>query len=140
GLKMQYHSCSASRGYQMDISVGVVGLSGTSQREIAELTDELREAVGRVRAVEEVKAVETTAPSGAKGIGQMLGAFLVSLPGAALPVILDIIKAIVSRPAQPPVQIELTAGSSKVSFDPRQIKPGELTALIAALQPKTPGA
>jgi hypothetical protein len=126
-------------GVSMDISVGVVGLSGTSQREVAELTEELREAVGRIHAVEEVRPVETAAPGGAKGIGQMLGAFLVSLPGAALPAILDLIKAIVSRPSQPPVQIELTAGSSKVSFDPRQIKPAELTALIAALQPKGSG-
>jgi len=45
-------------------------------------------------------------------------------------------KASVSRPSQPPVQIELTAGSSKVSFDPRQIEPNELIVLIAALQPK----
>jgi hypothetical protein len=124
----------------MDISVGVVGLSGTSQREVAELTEELREAVGRIRSVQDVKPVETAAPGGAKGIGQMLGAFLVSLPSTALPGILDVIKAIVSRPAQPPVQIELTAGSSKVSFDPRQIKPNELVALIAALQPKGTGA
>jgi len=124
----------------MEISVGVIGLSGTSQREVAELTEELREAVGRIRAVEEVKPIETAAPGGAKGIGQMLGAFLVSLPGAALPAILDIIKAIVSRPSQPPVQIELSAGSSKISFDPRQIKPNELVAVIAALQSKGTGA
>jgi len=123
----------------MDVAVNVLGLGGTSQREVAELTEELREAVGRIRAVEDVKPIESAAPGGAKGIGQVLGAFLVSLPGAALPAILDIIKAIVSRPSQPPVQIELTAGSSKVSFDPRQIKPNELTALIAALQPKGSG-
>jgi len=123
----------------MDVAVNVLGLGGTSQREVAELTEELREAVGRVRAVDDVKPMESAAPTGAKGIGQVLGAFLVSLPGAALPAILDIIKAIVSRPSQPPVQIELTAGSSKVSFDPRQIKPNELTALIAALQPKGSG-
>jgi len=123
----------------MDVAVNVLGLGGTSQREVAELTEELREAVGRIRAVEDVKPIESAAPGGAKGIGQVLGAFLVSLPGAALPAILDIIKAIVSRPSQPPVQIELTAGSSKVSFDPRQIKPSELTALIAALQPKGSG-
>ena len=123
----------------MDVAVNILGSGGTSQREVAELTEELREAVGRVRAVEDVKPIESAAPGGAKGIGQVLGAFLVSLPGAALPAILDIIKAIVSRPSQPPVQIELTAGSSKVSFDPRQIKPNELTALIAALQPKGSG-
>src|SRR5262249_10305271 len=123
-------------GRDMDLSVNIVGSGGASQREIAELTEELREAVGRVRAVQDVKPVESAAPGGAKGIGQMLGAFLVSLPSAALPAILDVIKAIVSRPSQPPVQIELAAGSSKVSFDPRQIKPTELIALIAALQPK----
>lgn len=33
----------------------------------------------------------------------------------------------------------MPTGSSKVSFDPRQIKASELTALIAALQPKGSG-
>ncbi len=124
----------------MDLSVTVLPLSGTSSREVAELTDELRDAVERHRDVQQVKPVEASAPGGAKGVGQMLGAFLVSLPGSALPAILDLVKAIVSRPTQPPVQIELTAGSTKVSFDPRQIGPGDLAALIAAIQPKGAGA
>jgi hypothetical protein len=113
----------------MDISVGVVAVGDTSRREVAELTDELREAVGRLRGVADVAAVETTAPSGAKGIGQILGAFLVSLPAGVVPAVLEIIKSIVSRPSQPQVQIELTAGSAKVSFDPRQIKPADLSEL-----------
>ncbi len=58
----------------MDISVGVVAVGDTSHREVAELTDELREAVGRLRGVAAVDAIQTTAPGGAKGVGQMLGA------------------------------------------------------------------
>jgi hypothetical protein len=57
-----------------------------------------------------------------------------------VPAIFEVLKAIVSRPSQPPVQIELTAGSSKVSFDPRQIEPGDLAALVEALRPKGAGA
>ena len=123
----------------MDISVGVVAVGDTSLREVAELTDELREAVGRLRGVAGVDAVETKAPGGAKGVGQMLGAFLVSLPAGLVPAVLEVIKSVVSRPSQPPVQIELTAGSAKVSFDPRQIKPADLAALVEALRPKGAG-
>lgn len=123
----------------MDISVGVVAIGDTSHREVAELTDELRDAVGRLRGVAAVDAVETVAPGGAKGVGQILGAFLVSLPAGVVPGIFEVIKSIVARPSQPPVLIELTAGSSKVSFDPKQIKPADLAALVEALRPKTVG-
>ena len=124
----------------MDISVGVVAVGDASPREVAELAEELREAVGRLRGVDKVEPIETAAPSGAKGIGQILGAFLVNLPAALLPGVIDVIKSIVSRPSQPPVQIELTAGSAKVSFDPRQIKPADLAMLVEALRPKGAGA
>jgi hypothetical protein len=124
----------------MEISVGVVALGDTSHREVAELTDELREAVGRVRGVANVDSIATAAPGGAKGVGQVLGAFLVSLPAGMVPAIFEVLKAIVSRPSQPPVQIELTAGSAKVSFDPKQIKPADLAALVEALKPKGAGA
>jgi hypothetical protein len=124
----------------MDISVGVVAVGNASPREVAELAEELREAVGRLRGVDKVEPIETAAPSGAKGIGQILGAFLVNLPAALLPGVIEVIKSIVSRPSQPPVQIELTAGSAKVSFDPSQIKPGDLAALVEALRPKGVGA
>ena len=124
----------------MDISVGVVAVGNASPREVAELAEELREAVGRLRGVDKVEPIETAAPSGAKGIGQILGAFLVNLPAALLPGVIEVIKSIVSRPSQPPVQIELTAGSAKVSFDPSQIKPSDLAALVEALRPKGVGA
>src|SRR6266566_8920913 len=123
----------------MDISVGVVAVGDTSLREVAELTDELREAVGRLRGVAAVDAIETKAPGGAKGVGQMLGAFLVSLPAGLVPAVLEVVKSVVSRPSQPPVLIELTAGSAKVSFDPRQIKPADLATLVEALRPKGAG-
>jgi hypothetical protein len=90
-----------------------------------------------LRGVAAVEPVATAAPGGAKGVGQILGAFLVSLPAGVVPGIFEVIKSIVARPAQPPVLIELTAGSSKVSFDPKQITPADLAALVEALRPKT---
>lgn len=121
----------------MNISVGVVAVGDTSHREVAELTEELQQAVGRLRGVEGVEAIETSAPSGAKGIGQLLGAFLVNLPAGLIPGLIEVLKAIVSRPSQPPVQIELTADSGKISFDPRQIKAADLAVLIEQLRPKS---
>jgi len=123
----------------MDISVGVVAVGDTTKREVAELTEELRDALAGLRGVEGVKPVEAAAPGGAKGVGEVLGAFLLHLPAGVIPGVFEAIKAIVSRPSQPPVQIELTAGSSKVTFDPRQIKPGDLAALCEALRPKGGG-
>jgi hypothetical protein len=123
----------------MNISVGVVAVGNTSQREVAELTGELREAVERLRGVESVEPVRTAAPSGAKGIGEVLGAFLVNLPGTLIPGVLEILKAVVSRPAQPPVQIKITADTGEVTFDPKQIKAADLALLIEQLRPKGAG-
>jgi len=123
----------------MDISVGVIAAGSTSHREIAELADELREAVGRLNGVSSADLIESAAPGAAKGVGQVLGAFLVNIPGGVLPAIVEVLKSVAARPSQPPVTIEMTAGSSKVSFDPKQINPADLAALCEALRPKTAG-
>lgn len=120
----------------MDISVGVIAAGSASLREVAELTDELREAVGRLNGVSFADLIEAPTPGGAKGVGQVLGAFLVNLPAGVLPGIIEVLKSVAARPAQPPVTIELTTGSSKVSFDPRQVKPADLAVLCEALRPK----
>lgn len=121
----------------MDISVGVIAVGSTSHREVAELSDELRDAVGRLNSVSSADLIDAATPGGAKGVGQVLGAFLVNLPTGLLPAILEVLKSVATRPSQPPVVIELTTVSSKVSFDPRQIKPDDLAALCEALRPKT---
>jgi hypothetical protein len=113
-----------------------VPLGDTTEREVAELADGLREAIAQVRGVARVGSVEAVAPLGAKGVGEALGAFLVSLPAEVLPGIFELLRNIVTRPAQPPVQIELTAGSTKVLFDPRQLGPAELAALVERIRPK----
>lgn len=124
-------------GNDMDISVGVIAAGPTSDREVAELTDELREAVSRLNGVSSADSVEAATPGGAKGVGQILGAFIVNLPAGIVPGIIEVLKSVAARPAQPPVTIELTTGSAKVSFDPKQIKPSDLAVLCEALRPKT---
>jgi hypothetical protein len=121
----------------MDIYVGVIAAGSTSHREVAELADELRDAVGRLNGVSSADLIETATLGGAKGVGQVLGAFLVNLPGGVISGIVEVLKSVASRPSQPPVIIELTTGSSKVSFDPKLIKPADLAALCEALRPKT---
>jgi hypothetical protein len=121
----------------MDISVGVIAAGATSHREVAELTDELREVVSRLNGISSADLVEAATPGGAKGVGQILGALLVNLPAGVLPGIIEVLKSVAARPAQPPVIIELTTGSAKVSFDPKQIKPADLAALCEALRPET---
>lgn len=120
----------------MDISVSVIAAGSTSRREAAELADELRDAVSSLNGVSSTGMVEAAAPGGAKGVAHVLGAFLVNLPAGVLPGIIELLKSVAARPAQPPVTIELTAGSSKVTFDPKQIKPADLAVLCEALRPK----
>jgi hypothetical protein len=123
----------------MNLSVSVAAVGGTSQRELAELTDELRDNLERHPAVQDVTAAESASPTGAKGIGQMLGALLVNLPASGIPAVVDIIKAVLSRPAQPPVKIKLTAEGGEFEFDPRQVNLDQLAAFVTAVRAKPGG-
>lgn len=124
-------------GDDMDISVGVVAAGSTIHREVAELADDLREAVGRLNGVSSADLIETATLGGAKGVGQVLGAFVVNLPGGVIPGIVEVLKSVAERPSQLPVIRELTTGSSKVYFDPKQIEPADSAALCEALRSKT---
>lgn len=102
----------------MDISVGVIAAGSTSHREVAEIADDLREAVGGLKGVSSSDLIKTGAPGG----GQILGAFLVDLPGGILPGIVEVLKSVAARGSQSPVIIESTTGPSKSPSIPNRLK------------------
>jgi hypothetical protein len=115
----------------MDLHLSLHPSGSTTPRELAGLTAELQDALSRQRSVAAVAPVRETAPDGAKGIAETLGALLVSLAPDALRGALDIVKAVLARAPGPPVQVEIAAGTVKLSFDPRRITPAEMADLVA---------
>ncbi|MGF6547617.1 hypothetical protein [Paraburkholderia youngii] len=118
----------------MEIRLDVIS-EEMAQREVAALSRELSDVLARRQDVESVKPVSGRAPDGAKGIGQVIGSFLVGLPVEAITGVLDIIKAIASRPGQPPFIIKITRDTTEISFDPRKITPDEVAKLAKRLRP-----
>jgi hypothetical protein len=114
----------------MDLQLSLHSSGNITPRELAGLTAELRDVLSRERSVAAVALVHEAAPDGAKGIAETLGALLVSLAPGALRGALDIVKAVLSRAPGPPVQVEIAAGSVKLSFDPRRITAAEMADLV----------
>ncbi|HSU04550.1 MAG TPA: hypothetical protein VLI93_03170 [Acetobacteraceae bacterium] len=49
------------------------------------------------------------------------------------------LKGLLTRAPDTPVTVEVSAGSAKVSFDPRRISAAEIGALVAQLRPAGAG-
>ena len=82
-----------------------------------------------------MEPVGVAAPEGAKGIAELIGAFLVAVPPDAVKGMFDVLKGLLTRAPETPVTVEVSAGSAKVSFDPRRISAAEIGALVAQLRP-----
>lgn len=123
----------------MEITVALVPVDKTTEREIDALRDEVQSAVRRVHGVERVGPVRSQAPDGAKGLAESVGAFLVGLPTGVISGALDVVKGVLTRPGQPPVKVEVTAQGVKLEFDPRRISPSALAEFIERVRPKDRG-
>lgn len=106
-----------------------------AEREVAELSRELCDTLGRRQEIESVKLMHGRTPKDAKGLVDAIGSFLVGLPVEAIAGVLDIIKAIASRPGQPPFTMKITHDAVEVSFDPRRITLDEVAKLAKRLRP-----
>src|SRR5258706_435525 len=84
------------------------------------------DALRRHREVEQVAAQRETAPEGAKGIAEALGAFLVGLPPGAISGVFDLLKGVLVRAPETPVTVEISSGSTKLTFDPRRVTPAQM--------------
>ena len=114
----------------MELQIALKPVGTTTQRELAELSTEVQETLRRHREVERVAAQREAAPEGAKGIAEALGAFLVGLPPAAISGVFDLLKGVLVRAPETPVTVEIAAGSTKLTFDPRRVTPAQMAELV----------
>ena len=114
----------------MELQIALKPAGTTTQRELAELSAEVQDALRRHREVEQVASQRETAPEGAKGIAEALGAFLVGLPPGAVSGVFDLLKGVLVRAPETPVTVEIAAGSTKLTFDPRRVTPAQRAELV----------
>ena len=114
----------------MELQIALKPAGTTTQRELAELSAEVQDALRRHREVERVASQREAAPEGAKGIAEALGAFLVGLPPGAVSGVFDLLKGVLVRAPETPVTVEIAAGSTKLTFDPRRVTPAQMAELV----------
>jgi len=120
----------------VEITVVLIPVGKTTEREVAALRTEVQGAVQRLRGVERVGPVRSQAPEGAKGVAEAVGAFLVGLPAGAVSDVFDVIKGVLTRPAQPPAKVKVTADDVELEFDPRRVSLDDMASFVERLRPK----
>jgi hypothetical protein len=119
----------------MELEIALRPAGTTTVREVAELSAEVQDTLRRHREVERVASRPETAPEGAKGVAEAIGAFLVGIPPAAITGVFDLLKGLLVRAPETPVTVEVSSGSVKLSFDPRRVTAAEMAKLVAKLRP-----
>lgn len=119
----------------MDITVALVPVGNTTEREIAALKEEVQDAVRRVRGVEDVVPGRSDAPEGAKGLGEEVGAFLVGVPPNIISGVVETVRAVLTRAAQPHAEVEITAQGVKLKFDPRHVSLEDMAGFVERIRP-----
>jgi hypothetical protein len=118
----------------MELQIALKPAGTTTQRELAGLSTEVQDALRRHREVERVASQRETAPEGAKGIAEALGAFLVGLPPGAVSGVFDLLKGVLVRAPETPVTVEVSSGSTKLTFDPRRVTPEQMAELVERMR------
>jgi hypothetical protein len=118
----------------MELQIALKPAGTTTQRELAGLSAEVQDALRRHREVERVASQREAAPEGAKGIAEALGAFLVGLPPVAISGVFDLLKGVLVRAPETPVTVEISSGSTKITFDPRRVTPEQMAELVERMR------
>jgi hypothetical protein len=100
----------------VELTVGLLPLGNTTKEEIADLSADVQDEVEQLRDVERVSPVWRANPDGAKGLGQDIAAFLLEVPPTMISGVFEIIKAVLTRPGQPPAKVKVTAMSVEIEF------------------------
>jgi hypothetical protein len=116
------------------MTVKLIPLENTTPREIRALRNEVEDAVRRMRGVGCVAPIHTDAPVGSKGIAEDVGAFLVGIPPSIIAGVLESIKAILLRPAQPQTKVKITAAGIELEFDPKRVSLDEMATFVDRLR------
>ena len=120
----------------MNITITLVPMGKTSEREIAALRARVQGAVERLRGVREVMPVRSDTPEGAKGVAATVGAFLVGVAPEVVAGVFETIKAVLARPAQPPAEVKVTAAGVELEFDPRRMSLDDMAIFVERIRPK----
>ena len=119
-----------------EFTITLVPVGNTTPREVAGLQAEVQDALERVHGVERVTRVQhRESPEGAKGVAEVLGALLVGIPPGLITGVFDVLKGVLTRPAQPMTEVEINgAVTVKIKFDPKTVSLDELQAFVAKVK------
>ena len=120
----------------MNILVRLVPVGNTTKREITILRTEVQDAVDRLGGVERVAPVQSETPEGAKGVADDAAAFLVGLPPGLISGVFETIKGVLTRPAQPPAKVKVTAAGVELEFDPHRISLDDMAQFVERIRLK----
>jgi hypothetical protein len=125
----------------MGLSIHVLPLGDTTEREIAELTGEIVAILEKTRGVEGVTAVSHPSRGGTKGMTAIIGAFLLTATPLALKQVLPVLKAFLSRPGQPMTEVVVQDGTKKTTlrFNPKEIPIQDLVEGVLRLRDRPKG-
>jgi hypothetical protein len=118
-------------------AIKLIPLADTSPRELSALRSEAEEAVRRLRNVGHVGSIYTDAPLGSKGVAEDIGAFLVGIQPALITGVLETIKAVLLRPAQPQTKIKVEGNGVELIFDPRHLSLDEVANFVERVRAKS---
>jgi hypothetical protein len=121
----------------MELTVSLVPLGNTTEREIAILTQEVRDALRRVPGIEALEPVYKEAPDGTKGgFFEEVGSFLLTATPTALKLLLPLLKSILMRPGQPMTEVVVKERNSEVhfKFNPKDVSIQDLVDNVLRLR------
>jgi hypothetical protein len=113
-------------GAQVELSLQMIAVGDTTSREISKASQDLRDALERLQGVEQIETAQEPTPDQAKGVGEALGKIFVSVAPAALRVMMQALKTVLSP--HPPTEIVIQTKNGKFSFkfDPKTVSLQEL--------------
>jgi len=116
----------------MDFRIDIVAVGDATQREIAEVTRSVRDALERSRDVDSVAPSRAEAPAGAKGWVDEIGSLLLGVTPGVFSAVIGVVQAVASR-QNIPVVIKIGREGVESSFDPRTITPEKMQALAGEM-------
>lgn len=122
----------------MELSVQVIPVGDTTRREIAEASQDLRNAVERLQGVARIEAVQEPVGDGGKGVGEVIGKFMISLAPAALRAIMQALRTVLAPHPQTKIVIQTKDGRFNFEFDPKTVSLQDLGALADRLRTAAP--
>ena len=124
----------------MELSLRIIAVGDTTSREISKASQDLRDALERLQGGARIETLEEATPEEAKGVGEAIGKFLVSLAPAALRAMMQALKAVLGPHPQTKVLIQTKDGKFSFEFDPKTVSLQDLVAAADRLRAAAPSS